>query len=68
MLKSPYNEFYLVLEKFWGLEESGYLEDRSFDILEEVKITGGEPETAGFMGYYFLCRKLKQKNDNAEKL
>jgi len=67
LLKSPYNEFYLVMDKFWGLEKSGYLNDTRFEILEEIKITGGEPETAGTMGYYFLCRKLKPKDDGAEK-
>jgi len=55
----PYDEFYLVMENFWGLDESGYLNDRRFEILEEKKITGGEPETAGGLGYYFICRKLK---------
>jgi hypothetical protein len=58
----PYDEFYLVMEKFWGLEESGYLNDHKFEVLEEMKITGGEPETAGGLGYYYICRKLKPAN------
>jgi len=59
LLNVPYNEFFLVMENFWGLEQSGYLNDRRFEVLEEIKITGGEPETAGGLGYYYICRKLR---------
>ena len=58
---TQYEEFYLVMENFWGINESNYLEDETFDILKEIKLTGGEPETESTQGYYFLCRKLKKK-------
>jgi hypothetical protein len=58
---SQYDEFYLVIENFWGIEEANYLEDPKIEILEEIKLTGGEPETPGTLGYYFLCRKLRLK-------
>jgi len=57
---TQYDEFYLVMENFYGLKELKYLEDEKFEILDEIQITGGEPETPETLGYYFLCRKLKK--------
>lgn len=58
---AQYEEFYLVMENFWGINESNYLEDKTFEIVKEIKLTGGEPETESSLGYYFICRKLKKK-------
>lgn len=52
------DEYYLVIENFYGLSS---IDNLQHEILEEVAITGGEPETPGTIGFYFLCRRMKNK-------
>jgi len=53
-----YKEFYLVIENFHAFHE---LNNSGLEILEEVKLTGREPETTDLMGFYFMCRKARLK-------
>jgi len=57
---AEHKEFYLVIENFRGL---GNLDFSRFDILEEIKLTGGEVETDSIMGFYYLCKKVRLKSE-----